>query len=97
MTFEHYNKHPLHMVELKLNMIIPKNPNLINSIDRFIKILLLEEILILRLMIRKCVLNIKDVYDSITLSNCTNIENEDNNILFKIILLSIPSSIFYFP
>ena len=32
-------------------------------------------------------------YDYMTLSNCTNVENGDNNILFKYLLLSIPSSI----
>ena len=29
------------------------------------------------------VLNITDDYDNITFTNCTNIENEDNNITFN--------------
>ena len=40
--------------------------------------------------------NITNDYDNITLTNCTNIENEDNNIIFKYLLLSIPSSILLF-
>ena len=39
------------------------------------------------------VLENTDVGDKITFSSCTNIENEDNNIIFKYLLLSIPSSI----
>ena len=35
-------------------------------------------------------------YDNITLNNCTNNENEDLNIIFKSLLLSIPSSILFF-
>ena len=41
-------------------------------------------------------LNITDGYDNITFANCTNIEIEDNNILFKPLLLSIPSSMLLF-
>ena len=49
--------------------------------------------------------NITDDYDNITssnltdfdnissISNCTNVENDDMNIIFKYLLLSIPSSI----
>ena len=37
-------------------------------------------------------LNITD-YDNITITNCTNTENEDLNIIFKILLLSKPSSL----
>ena len=36
MTYEHYNKQPMPMVELKLKMIFAKNSNLINSPDRTI-------------------------------------------------------------
>ena len=32
-------------------------------------------------------------YDNITFNNCTNNEKEDLNIVFKYLLLSIPSSI----
>ena len=39
--------------------------------------------------------NITD-YDNITFTNCTNTENEDINIIFKYLLLSIPSSILLF-
>ena len=35
-------------------------------------------------------------YDNITFTNCTNIENDDMNITFKYLLLSIPSSIILF-
>ena len=36
-------------------------------------------------------------YDNISsISNCTNNENEDMNIIFKYLLLSIPSSILLF-
>ena len=35
-------------------------------------------------------------YDNMTLSSCTNNENEDLNIFFKYLLLSIPSSILLF-
>ena len=35
-------------------------------------------------------------YDNITFTNCTNNENEDLNIIFKYLLLSIPSSILLF-
>ena len=35
-------------------------------------------------------------YDNITFTNCTNNENEDLNIFFKYLLLSIPSSILLF-
>ena len=34
-SYNHYIKLPMHAVELKLNMIIGKNPNLINSLNRF--------------------------------------------------------------
>ena len=48
--------------------------------------------------------NVTDDYDIITneddiissKSNCTNNENEDMNIIFKYLLLSIPSSILLF-
>ena len=41
--------------------------------------------------------NITDDYDNISsISNCTNNENEDLNIIFKYLLLSIPSSILLF-
>ena len=36
--------------------------------------------------------NITDDYDKITFSNCTNMENEEKNIIFNYLLLSIPSS-----
>ena len=35
-------------------------------------------------------------YDNITFTNCTNNENKDLNIIFKYLLLSIPSSILLF-
>ena len=35
-------------------------------------------------------------FDNITFTTCTNIENEDLNIIFKYLLLSIPSSILLF-
>ena len=34
MTYEHYVNQPVHALELKLNMIIAKNPELIISLDR---------------------------------------------------------------
>ena len=34
LTYERYINNPLHMVERRLNMIIAKNPLLINSLDR---------------------------------------------------------------
>ena len=34
MTYDYYIKHPMSTVELKLNMIISKNPTLIKSINR---------------------------------------------------------------
>ena len=37
MTYEHYIKNPMEMVELKLNMIISENPLLIISLDRDIQ------------------------------------------------------------
>ena len=40
--------------------------------------------------------NITNDCDNITFSNCTNNENEDMNIIFKYLLLSIPSSILLF-
>ena len=36
--------------------------------------------------------NITDDYDKITFTNCTKIENEDNNIVFTFLLFSIPGS-----
>jgi len=42
------------------------------------------------------VINITDDYDNITFTNCTNNENEDMNIIFKYLLLSIPTSILLF-
>ena len=35
-------------------------------------------------------------YDNMTLSNCTIVENVENKIIFKYLLLSIPNSIFLF-
>jgi len=35
MTYEQYITLPMQAVEIKLNMIIAKNPNLINSLNRF--------------------------------------------------------------
>ena len=51
--------------------------------------------------------NITDEYDNITsnnydydnissISNCTNFENDDNDIIFKYLLFSIPSSVLLF-
>ena len=42
------------------------------------------------------VLNIKDDFDEIAFNNCTSIENEDKNIIFEYLLLSIRSSILLF-
>ena len=42
------------------------------------------------------VLKNTDVYDNFIFSICTNIENEDNNIIFNYLLLSIPSSTILF-
>ena len=42
------------------------------------------------------VLNITNDYDNITFTNCTEIENEDNNIIFKYLLLSKPGTILIF-
>ena len=39
---------------------------------------------------------ITEDYDNNTFSNCTNLENEDNIIIFKYILFLIPSCIFSF-
>ena len=41
-------------------------------------------------------LKITDDQDNITLTNCTNIENEDNINIFKYLLLAIPSGILFF-
>ena len=35
MSYEHYNNQPMQAVEMKLNMIIAKNPDLIHSVNRF--------------------------------------------------------------
>ena len=35
MTYNYYTKEPIQAVEMNLNMIIAKNPNLINSLSRF--------------------------------------------------------------
>ena len=35
-------------------------------------------------------------YDNITFTNCTNTEDEDFNIVFKYLLLSIPGSLLLF-
>ena len=40
--------------------------------------------------------NITNDYDNITFTSCTSFENEDNNIIFKCLLISIPSSILLF-
>ena len=41
--------------------------------------------------------NITNDYDNISsISNCTNFENDDKNIIFKYLLFSIPSSILLF-
>ena len=34
MTYEHYVNQPMQSVELRLNMVIARNPQLINSLDR---------------------------------------------------------------
>ena len=34
MSYEYYIKQPKHMVEIKLNQILARNPHLINSLDR---------------------------------------------------------------
>ena len=36
MTYEHYIKQPMQAVELKLSMIVSKNPHLIYSLNRHI-------------------------------------------------------------
>ena len=41
-------------------------------------------------------LKITKDYDNITITNCTNIENKDNNILFKNLFLLIPRVYYYF-
>ena len=40
--------------------------------------------------------NITDDYDDITFTSWSNIENEDLNIIFKYLVLSVPSSILLF-
>ena len=40
--------------------------------------------------------NITDDYDKINFTNCTNIQNGDNNTIFKFLPLSILSSILLF-
>ena len=42
-------------------------------------------------------MKVTDDYDNITFPNCSNIDKEDNIIIFKYLLLSIPSSVFLFP
>ena len=34
MTYENYINHPMQAIELKLNMILAENPQVINSLDR---------------------------------------------------------------
>ena len=36
LTYEHYIKQPMQMVELRLNMITAKNQQLIKSLDRIV-------------------------------------------------------------
>ena len=35
MTYDNYIKHHMEAIELKLNMILAKNPHLINSLNRY--------------------------------------------------------------
>ena len=34
MTYKHYNNHPMPSVERRINIIVAKNPQLINSLNR---------------------------------------------------------------
>ena len=47
MTYDIYFKHPVQTLELKLNMIVAKNPQLINSLNRSHIHPLIRKILIL--------------------------------------------------
>ena len=40
--------------------------------------------------------DILNEYDNFTFTNCTSFESDDNNIIFKYLLFSIPSSILLF-
>ena len=54
MSYDFYIKHNMHAVEKKLNMIIAKNPQLMNSLDRSNNHPLLKNLLTYHLITNKC-------------------------------------------
>ena len=92
MNYEHYIKQLMQMVELNLSMMISKNPRLIKALDRSINHPLIRKYSNIPFNVQLMyVLNITGDYNSFT--NCTNNDNEDNNIIVHHLLLSIPRSI----
>ena len=80
----------MEMIELKLNMIISKNPHLINSLNRSINHLLFRKYSNIPFNVQKMyVLFITDDYNNFTISNCSDDEN--------IIDIFIPTSLLTIP
>ena len=97
MTYEHYIKQPMQMVVLRLGLIIAQNPHLMNSLDRNVSQPLSREYSHKPFNNKEMyVFNLLNEYDNIIFTNCTNNESEDNNIIFKYLLRSIPSNFLLF-
>ena len=94
MTYEYYIKQPKHMVESKLNLIIAKNPHLINTLDRRNSHPLIRKYSHIPFNNKEMyVTNIADDYDNITDLNFTNncTINESNiDIIKPTLFFTIP-------
>ena len=92
-NYEYYIQKHMRMVELNLNLIIYRNPLLLNSLDRSIN----------HLFIRKYSINpfnfqymyvLKKSDDYNVLTSCTNIDKQIVVTGVKFVLLSIPANFF---
>ena len=97
MTRGHYVKQPMQLVELRINMIIAKLLHLMNSLERNVSDPLIRKYSNIPIIeFYMYITTITDENDNITFTKRTNFQNEDKDIIFKYLLILIPSSILLF-
>ena len=86
----------MQMIERRLNKIIAKNPQLINSLDRGSDHHLIRKLIHIPFKNYKMyIANVTDDYDNMTPTNCT--DNEYNiDIIIPTLLFTIPCGVSFF-